>query len=80
MRQDDIVIVIAQLTMTPARLKLVDFSNPSRRNINEIVVTGPGAPAVASAVRTVAFNPDNDPELRRAAYEEVLRDSSGRCK
>lgn len=41
-------IVIAQLTVTPARLKLVDFSNPSRRNINEIVVTGPGAPAVAS--------------------------------
>jgi membrane-bound lytic murein transglycosylase MltF len=41
-------IVVAQLTVTPARLKLVDFSNPSRRNINEIVVTGPGAPAVAS--------------------------------
>ena len=41
-------IVVAQLTVTPARLKLVDFSNPFRRNINEIVVTGPGAPAVAS--------------------------------
>ena len=41
-------MVIAQLTVTPERLKLVDFTEPSRRNINEIVVTGPGAPAIAS--------------------------------
>jgi membrane-bound lytic murein transglycosylase MltF len=41
-------MVVAQLTVTPERLKLVDFTKPSRRNINEIVVTGPGAPAVAS--------------------------------
>ena len=41
-------MVIAQLTVTPERQKVVDFSNPTRRNINEIVVTGPGAPAVAS--------------------------------
>lgn len=34
--------------MTPARLKVVDFSKPSRRSINEIVATGPGAPAAAS--------------------------------
>lgn len=41
-------LVVAQLTVTPARLKLVDFTKPSQRNVNEIVVTGPGAPAVAS--------------------------------
>ena len=41
-------MVIAQLTVTPERQKVVDFSNPTRRNINEIVVTGPGAPAIAS--------------------------------
>jgi membrane-bound lytic murein transglycosylase MltF len=41
-------LVLAQLTVTPERLKLVDFTNPTRKNVNEIVVTGPGAPAVAS--------------------------------
>lgn len=41
-------MVIAQLTVTPARLKVVDFSNPTRRDIEEIVVTGPGAPKLAS--------------------------------
>jgi membrane-bound lytic murein transglycosylase MltF len=41
-------MVVAQLTVTPERQKLVDFSNPTRRNIDEIVVTGPGAPPVAS--------------------------------
>ena len=28
---------------------LVDFTNPTRSNVNEVVVTGPGAPAIASA-------------------------------
>ena len=41
-------MVIAQLTVTPERQKLVDFTNPTRKNVNEIVVTGPGAPAIAS--------------------------------
>ena len=34
--------------MTPERQKLVDFTNPTRKDVNEIVVTGPGAPAIAS--------------------------------
>ena len=38
-----------QLTITPERQALVDFSTPYRRNINEIVVTPPGTPALASA-------------------------------
>jgi membrane-bound lytic murein transglycosylase MltF len=41
-------VVVAQLTVTPERQKLVDFSNPTRKNVNEIVVTGPGSPAINS--------------------------------
>jgi len=40
--------VMAQLTVTPERLKLVDFSRPTRENVDEVVVTGPGGPAVNS--------------------------------
>ncbi len=41
-------IVAANLTITPERQQLVDFSNPGIRNVKEIIVTGPGAPALAS--------------------------------
>jgi membrane-bound lytic murein transglycosylase MltF len=41
-------LVAAQLTVTPERQKLVDFGDPTRTNVSEIVVTGPGAPAIAS--------------------------------
>jgi ABC-type amino acid transport substrate-binding protein len=41
-------MVVAQLTVTPERQKLVDFTNPTRKNVDEIVVTGPGAPVIAS--------------------------------
>jgi len=41
-------VAIANLTITPARLKQVDFSDPTRRNASEIVVTGPGAPPIKS--------------------------------
>ncbi len=41
-------LVVAQLTVTPERQKLVDFSIPTRRNVDEVVVTGPGAPAVTT--------------------------------
>jgi len=36
------------LTITPERQKLVDFSDPTRANVNEIVVTAPGAPPISS--------------------------------
>ena len=39
-------LVAAQLTITPERLKLADFSNPTRPNVNEVVVTGPGSPSI----------------------------------
>ena len=38
--------VVAQLTATPERKKLVDFSNPTRENVDEVVVTGPEGPDV----------------------------------
>jgi membrane-bound lytic murein transglycosylase MltF len=41
-------IAAAALTVTPARQKLVDFSQPTRTGVDEIVVTGPGSPAFAS--------------------------------
>ncbi len=41
-------IAIAGLTITPERPKVVDFSEPLASGINEIVVTGPDAPALAS--------------------------------
>ena len=41
-------IAAAALTVTPGRQKLVDFSEPTRTNVDEIVVTGPGAPNIAS--------------------------------
>jgi membrane-bound lytic murein transglycosylase MltF len=41
-------MVVAQLTITPERLSRVDFTNPTRTGVNEIVVTGPGGPAIAS--------------------------------
>jgi membrane-bound lytic murein transglycosylase MltF len=41
-------MVVAQLTITPQRRQLVRFTIPTRRQVNEVVVTGPGAPAVNS--------------------------------
>ena len=41
-------LVAAQVTVRPELQKLVDFTNPTRMNVSEIVVTGPGAPAIAS--------------------------------
>lgn len=39
----------ANLTITPERLKQVDFTDPTRRNVSEIVITGPGAEPIATA-------------------------------
>ena len=39
-------IAAATLTVTPEREKLVDFTPSTYNNVNEIVVTGPGAPAI----------------------------------
>jgi len=42
-------LVIAQVTIRPELQAQVDFTNPTRTNVSEVVVTGPGAPALASA-------------------------------
>jgi membrane-bound lytic murein transglycosylase MltF len=41
-------LVSAQVTVRPAMEKLVAFSDATRTNVNEVLVTGPGAPAIAS--------------------------------
>jgi membrane-bound lytic murein transglycosylase MltF len=42
-------LVAGNLTITPEREKLVDFSDPTRANVNEILVTKAGTPPLASA-------------------------------
>jgi membrane-bound lytic murein transglycosylase MltF len=42
-------MVAGHLTITPEREKVVDFSDPTRRNVNEILVTARGVLAPASA-------------------------------
>jgi membrane-bound lytic murein transglycosylase MltF len=42
-------IAVANLTVTPERLEKVDFSTPVAQNVNEIVVSGPTSPPIASA-------------------------------
>jgi membrane-bound lytic murein transglycosylase MltF len=39
-------MVIAQITVTPERQALVDFTIPTRENVDEVVVTGVGAPMI----------------------------------
>lgn len=41
--------VAAQLTITPERREIVDFSIPLQRNVSEVVVTAPDVPEVKSA-------------------------------
>jgi membrane-bound lytic murein transglycosylase MltF len=41
-------IAIGNLTITPEREKLVDFSDPILDNVKELVVSGPSAPAISS--------------------------------
>ena len=41
-------LVMAGANVIPELQTQVDFTNPTRTNVNEIVVTGPGAPAIAT--------------------------------
>ena len=41
-------LAAASLTVTPERQALVDFSEPTRTGVNEIVVSGPSSPPIAS--------------------------------
>ena len=46
--QGKVDLVAAQLTITADRQKLVDFSNPTRMNVSEILVTTRGTPPIDS--------------------------------
>lgn len=41
-------IAAANLTITPERLKLVDFTRAGLTNVREVVVSGPASPAIAA--------------------------------
>jgi membrane-bound lytic murein transglycosylase MltF len=41
-------VAAGDITVTPERLKAVDFTPPSMPDVHEIVVTGPGAPRLSS--------------------------------
>jgi len=41
-------IAAAGLTITPEREAIIDFTNPLTREMSEVLVTGPSAPAIAS--------------------------------
>jgi len=41
-------LVLAQVTVRPELQALVDFTNATRTNVSEVVVTGPGSPAIGS--------------------------------
>jgi ABC-type amino acid transport substrate-binding protein len=41
-------VAMGYITVTPERRAMVDFTEPTAKNVSEIVVTGPGQPAVAS--------------------------------
>ena len=47
--QGKVDLVVAQVTVRPELQAVVDFSKPTRTNVSEVVVTGPGAPAIATA-------------------------------
>ncbi len=41
-------VVVAQVIVRPELQAIVDFSVPARSNVNEVIVSGPGAPAIAT--------------------------------
>lgn len=41
-------VVLAQVIVRPELQAMVDFSDPVRTNVSEVVVAGPGAPAIAT--------------------------------
>ena len=64
-------IAMGDLTITPERLKLVDFTDPTFGVVSEIVVTGPGAPSI----RTTDDLAGKEVYLRKSSsyYESVER-------
>ena len=70
-------MVAAMVTVRPELEKLAAFSEPTRTNVNEIVVTGPGAPPI----NTVDDLAGQEVFVRRAsAYHESLTRLNGQLK
>jgi membrane-bound lytic murein transglycosylase MltF len=63
-------LAAANLTVTPARQKLVDFSDAAVRNVKEVVVTGPTGPTLSS----LDDLSDQEVHVRRSSsyYESLL--------
>lgn len=64
-------IASANLTITPERLKKADFTNPTLKNISEIVVTAPGTKPIA----TVADLSGKEVYIRKSSsyYESIMK-------
>ncbi len=70
-------MVAAMVTVRPEAEKLVAFSEPTRTNVNEVVVTGPGAPPIA----TVDDLAGQEVFVRKGSiYEESLITLNGQLK
>ena len=70
-------IAVANLTITPERQKLVDFSPPFLTDVREIVVTGPGAPPLASLEDLAGMEV---PARRSSSYWPSLEALSGQLR
>lgn len=70
-------MVAAMVTVTPEREKLVAFSEPTRINESEVVVTGPGAPPIV----TVDDLAGQEVFVRKGSiYDESLMALNGQLK
>ena len=70
-------MVAAMVTVRPELEKLVAFSEPTRTNVNEVVVTGPGAPPI----NTVDDLAGREVFVRKASpYYESLTRLNGQLK
>lgn len=70
-------LVVAQVTVRPELQALADFTIPTRTNVSEVVVTGPGAPEI----RTVDDLSGKDVYARKdSKYYASLETLNGRLK
>jgi membrane-bound lytic murein transglycosylase MltF len=70
-------LLAANLTITPERRKIADFSDPIRSDVSEIVVSGPGAPAI----KTKADLAGQEVLVRKGStYEQHLIELNTRLK
>lgn len=70
-------VLAANITVTPERRKIADFSNPVRTDVSEIVVSGPGA----KVIRTKADLAGEEVFVRTGStYHQHLVELNGRLK